>query len=425
MATDGRPPVRPPASVAATIASRTEVSGRKVFSSQRVDELFSRTVGIGTMVFGAQAVIIGLTTPASIARPGGGAVIVVMVAAIVWVAVSSILLRGLRRAALVLCWTYILALVVWPFIVDVPGGSEAEPWVWYLLTVAGACAVYAMSIRAAVIYTLVSPVLYGVVRAVTNWPEDWAVGLFDASYGIILGLVVLVVGVTFRRSATGVDLARDAALARYDEAVRLHAVEVERVEVDAIVHDSVLAALQAADRAASPAQARAATALAVKALAHFRNAGLAPADSDAVVTTGELAAALATAAVSMERTIAVSSLGTRDRVMPSVVAEAMVLAATQAMQNSIQHAGRGHVDRSVTVRSTGDTGVTIAIEDTGDGFDPRRIEPGRLGVRVSIVDRITSIGGTAVIDSAPGRGTSVLLSWAPPVDGSPGGRGVA
>jgi signal transduction histidine kinase len=418
MATDGPGTARPSASVAATIASRSEVSGRKVFSSQRVDELFTRTVGLGTVVFGAQAIVIGLTSPSSTARPGGVVVMAAMAAAIIWLLVASLRLRGMRLASLILCWLYVLILVVWPFVVDVAGPEPQEPWVWYLLTVAGACAVYAMGIKAAVAYTLVSPVLYGVVRAVTNAPNDWSVGVFDASYGIIIGLVVLVVGVTFRRAATGVDLARDAALARYDEAVRLHAVEAERVEVDAIVHDSVLAALQAADRAASPEQSRAATALAVKALAHFRNAGLAPADSDAVVTTGELAAALATAAVSMERAIAVSSLGTRERTVPSVVAEALVLAATQAMQNSIQHAGRGPVERSVVVRSTDETGVTIFIEDDGEGFDPSRIEPGRLGVRVSIVERVVSIGGSAVVDSAPGRGTTVRLSWSPPVGGS-------
>ncbi|RUR01351.1 sensor histidine kinase [Labedella endophytica] len=413
MATDP-PLVRPPASIAATIASRAEVSGRRVFSSQRVDELFTRTVGLGTIVFGAQAIVIGLLDPSSTARPGGVVVMVVMAAAILWLLVASLRLRGMRIASLILCWLYVIVLVLWPFVVDTPGAETQEPWVWYLLTVAGACAVYAMSIRAAVVYTLVSPMLYGVVRASTNAPDQWTLGVFDASYGIIIGLVVLVVGVTFRRSAVGVDLARDAALARYDEAVRLHAVEAERVEVDAIVHDSVLAALQAADRAASPAQARAATALAVKALAHFRDAGLAPIDSDAVVTTGELASALATAAVSMERTIAVSSLGTRERVVPSVVAEAMVLAATQAMQNSIQHAGRDAVERAVTVRATGPSAVEITITDDGEGFDPAQVEPGRLGVRVSIVERMASIGGAAVVDSAVGRGTTVRLSWAPP-----------
>jgi two-component sensor histidine kinase len=408
MATEPEP-ARPPASIAATLASRAEVSGRKVFSSQRVDELFTRTVGLGAFVFGAQAIIIGLLEPSSTARPGGVVVMVATGASIVWLLVAALRLRGMRSASLIVCWLYLAVLVVWPFVVDVPGPAPQEPWVWYLLTVAGACAVYAMSIRGAVTYTLVSPMVYGVVRATTNSPSEWTLGVFDASYGIIIGLVVLVVGVTFRRSATGVDLARDAALARYDEAVRLHAVVDDRVDLDA---------LQAADRAASPDQARAATALAVKALAHFRNAGLAPADLDGVVTTGELASALATAALSMERTIGVSALGPRDRVVPSVVAEAMVLAATQAMQNSIQHAGPGPVDRSVVVSGAGESTVEITIEDDGQGFDPGSVEPGRLGVRVSIIERMTSIGGRAVVDSAPGRGTAVRLSWSPRDEGA-------
>lgn len=418
MATDRRPTRLQPASVAETLATRGELSGRKVFSSQRVEELFARTIGIAMVVFGGQVLSIALADPVYLERPVGVVALVLLTASMVATIVASVLLRGMRAATLVFCLLYVLILLVWPAFIDVAEPQAAEPYIWYLLTVAGACAVFALSVRLAVAYTLVSPLVYGVVRSMTIEPSEWEVGVFDASYGLIIGLVVLVVGVTFRRAARGVDVARDTALARYDEAVRLHAVEAERVEVDAIVHDSVLAALQAADRAASPAQSRAAASLAVKALAHFRDAGLAPAENDALVTTGELAVALATAATSMERHIDVTSLGTRERMLPSVVAEAMVLAATQAMQNSIQHGGRGPVERAVLVRSTEPRGVIVSIEDDGEGFDPTTIEPGRLGVRVSIVERMVSIGGRALIDSSPGRGTTVTLSWSPSGSGA-------
>jgi signal transduction histidine kinase len=413
MATD-RPRSRfQPASVAETIASRGELSGRKVFSSGRVEELFARTIGIATVVFGGQAVWIGLASPHLIERPAGVAALVFMTATMVATVIAAWTLRGMRAVSLVFCWGYLAVLLAWPAFIDLPGGDPAEPWFWYLLTVAGACAVYALSVRLAVVYTVVSAVVYGIGRSITNDPSQWQVGVFDASYGLIIGLVAFVVGVTFRRSARGVDAARDTALARYDDAVRLHAVEAERVEVDAIVHDSVLAALQAADRAASPAQHRAAAALAVKALAHFRDAGLAPAAYDAHITSGELADALASQAAAMERHIDITALGSRDRVVPSVVAEAMILAAAQAMQNSIQHAGREPIARSVVVRATEPTGVSVTVEDDGEGFDPRDIEPGRLGVRVSIIERMVSVGGRASIDSAVGRGTTVLLSWTP------------
>ncbi|RWZ68513.1 hypothetical protein ELQ92_04700 [Labedella populi] len=413
MATD-RPRSRfQPASVAETIVTRGELSGRKVFSSGRVEELFARTIGIATVVFGGQAVWIGLAAPQLMERPVGIAALVAMTLIMVATVVASWMLRGMRVASLFFCWGYIVVLLVWPSLIDVPGGDPAEPWFWYLLTVAGACAVFAMSVRLAVLYTVVSPILYGVARAATNDPSQWQVGVFDASYGLIIGLVVLVVGVTFRRAARGVDAARDTALARYDEAVRLHAVEAERVEVDAIVHDSVLAALQAADRAESAAQYRAAATLAVKALAHFRHAGLAPAAYDAHVTSGELADALASQASSLERHIDFTFLGARDRVMPSVVAEAMILAAAQAMQNSIQHGGGETVGRSVVVRATGTAGVSVSVEDDGEGFDPREVEPGRLGVRVSIIERMVSVGGRASVDSEVGRGTTVRLEWTP------------
>jgi hypothetical protein len=39
----------------------------------------------------------------------------------------------------------------------------------------------------------------------------------------------------------------------------------------------------------------------------------------------------------------------------------------------------------------------------------------RLGVRVSILERVASAGGRAEIDSAPGTGTVVRLRWPDPL----------
>jgi signal transduction histidine kinase len=83
------------------------------------------------------------------------------------------------------------------------------------------------------------------------------------------------------------------------------------------------------------------------------------------------------------------------------------------METSIQHAGRGDVRRAVVVRTTGGSGVTVTVEDDGVGFDPEAVEPGRLGVRVSIIERMVAVGGRASVESAPGSGTTVRLSWEP------------
>ena len=58
--------------------------------------------------------------------------------------------------------------------------------------------------------------------------------------------------------------------------------------------------------------------------------------------------------------------------------------------------------------------VTVTIADEGTGFDPARIGPARSGLRNSVHARLSDAGGRAEIISAPGQGTSVVLTWEPP-----------
>ena len=53
----------------------------------------------------------------------------------------------------------------------------------------------------------------------------------------------------------------------------------------------------------------------------------------------------------------------------------------------------------------------MTVRDTGAGFDPGRLDPARLGVRQSITERVEDWGGSASVQSAPGEGTMVRLSW--------------
>ncbi|HLU63730.1 MAG TPA: ATP-binding protein, partial [Protaetiibacter sp.] len=103
--------------------------------------------------------------------------------------------------------------------------------------------------------------------------------------------------------------------------------------------------------------------------------------------------------------------GVRPGRIPVAVGEAVYSAAVQAMVNSLQHAGTAR--RWVVVRG-GSSEVTVEVGDDGCGFDPDAVPTERLGVRVSILERVASVGGSAVIDTAPGTGTVVALRW--PVD---------
>jgi signal transduction histidine kinase len=100
----------------------------------------------------------------------------------------------------------------------------------------------------------------------------------------------------------------------------------------------------------------------------------------------------------------------RDVELPIVVAETLVSATLQALANSIAHAGAATC-RMVVASRTADGGIRISIEDDGRGFDLDRIAPERLGVRISIIERMRLIGGDAEIRSAPGEGTVVVLRW--------------
>jgi signal transduction histidine kinase len=51
------------------------------------------------------------------------------------------------------------------------------------------------------------------------------------------------------------------------------------------------------------------------------------------------------------------------------------------------------------------------VIDNGRGFRVARIPKNRLGVRLSIIGRVESIGGVVHIDSRIGVGTTIVIEW--------------
>jgi signal transduction histidine kinase len=95
--------------------------------------------------------------------------------------------------------------------------------------------------------------------------------------------------------------------------------------------------------------------------------------------------------------------------MPAQVARAMAHAVREALTNVVSHAGTG--EAWVEVGPADGGGVCVTVRDAGAGFDPARVDPGRLGLRRSIAERIADHGGHASVWSAPGQGTVVSLQW--------------
>jgi len=341
-----------------------------------------------------------------------------LVASLVVTVVVSIIGRGLRIGHVTFAAVYLIALVSWPFaVVDPALAPHDSYWLYYILTIATAMATIGLGIRSATVYVVVAPLIYGVIRVT---PAGGGVTLtqavLDSVYAIILGGAITIIIAILRNAASSVDRAQATALERYGHAVRQHATEAERVQVDALVHDSVLTTLLSAARAESAEAKELAAHMAGDAIGRLREAVTDAPQGDADVPVAALATRIADAAASLSEPVTVDATAVRRGRLPLAVAEALYSAAVQAMVNSLQHAGPR--TRRWAVVSGDGAHVTVAVGDDGVGFELGSVPTERLGVRVSILERMASVGGAAGVETAPGRGTVVSLRWPAPEGGA-------
>lgn len=387
---------------------------RNPLSLLRVDAAVARLAAVIGLAFFAQSIPLQFSQLPNMAPAWNVAILTLLIASLVACGIASIVKRMVRATYVAFAVVYLIALVSWPFAVldvDVAIQQNGSYWLYFLLTIATAMASVAMELPMAVAYTVGTPILYGIIRVT---PPGGGVtvpqALLDSVYSILLGGSILIMIAVLRSAASGVDIAQQNALERYSHAVRQHATEAERVQVDSIVHDSVLTTLLSAARAFTPEAKALAATMAGNAIGHLREAVAVAPDSEATVSGDMVAQRIVSAADSMSQKFAVRTFADHWCIIPVHVAEAAYSATVQAMVNSLQHAGNG-VERWVDVRSHGDQSFTIEIGDKGAGFDPDLIPTERLGVRVSIFERVASAGGHARIDTAPGEGTVVTLHW--------------
>lgn len=335
--------------------------------------------------------------------------------------VASLALAGLMAIALPLAllgrsgpvhgglWipvaAYVGLLLEEPFIVRDPLPEGAAPWLLGLSLIAFSCTVLAElnPLRAGVICTGMNIAL-ACVYAEQLSVSHTVITLF----GLELLIVCLVTGVrALRARADHADTVERQAQLLFEDQQQQSATEAERVRTDALLHDTVLAALLAAASNHAPERA---TSMAREAL-EIVSTNDGPSLSQPTVTKFAVLWSLAAADLGLPHDtvrFAVTSLD--DIELPSEVGEALISATLQALVNSVKHAGV-LATRSVTGSATDTGGVRIIISDDGKGFDLNNIPEERLGVRVSILERIRQVGGTAHIRSSPGRGTQVTLEW--------------
>ncbi|PPF82141.1 hypothetical protein C5B96_09260 [Subtercola sp. Z020] len=432
-------------------AGPTPLRLRGAISRARVERILTRAAAIFALVFAVQT--IPAVSASSVYLHDGFALAIALVlfGLLFVVMVLAALNRGGPRPAKVVMGiftvVYTVALALWPAgLLHGPTVVADQPWLWYLITISMIFAVIAFSPRWAVLYIVDITVIYVLIRTQpAGGAAPLALALLDGFYVVLLGAFALATITSIRAAAVRVDAAQSTAMEQYARAARNHAAELERSRVDALVHDTVLSTLIAAARAETEEDRRAAVEMSVRALQTLQEAPVAF-DPEQEVPASQLADRLADAARLLSPRIGFASAGVDDTRLPGPVAEAVFTAAQQALINSLQHAGAGgseasangasangasgatglgaagaggpsdeerDVARTVVVQCNAESGLTVQVSDTGCGFDVNGVPHARLGLRVSIRERMAAVGGTVSVLSMPGGGTSIIIEWRP------------
>ena len=308
---------------------------------------------------------------------------------------------------------WLLALWIPAMTVDRLPGDQL-PWIVNIITVATSMGAIALPFLGAWVYLFAMATLSGFVRYLAYGGGDASIAFQDSVMivlisGFMLGLLQLTLRAGREQDA--------AALAAQEAAAATAAAETlerQRTRYHAFTHDDVLATLLAASQdGATPSEVTKRSAMrTLEKMDQFR----ADVPLQHWLTIGELESHLRLAAVGVGVPLhsTLTAPGGTDLRIPVEVCDALTEALTEAMRNSVRHGAwpdAKPVHREARASRTAGT-IEIVVADDGRGFNPRRVGIDRLGVRLSILQRVNSQpGGHASIDSARGAGTTVRLTW--------------
>jgi two-component sensor histidine kinase len=290
-----------------------------------------------------------------------------------------------------------------------PGGTLPETYgtPWPLGAVLMGCACAAVAWRAAITwpYLAVCVVVVGIDRLVASARPIPDLAVQDALHTLLFTAVFTSLALAIRSAGRLLDTTLNRASADTRRLATAEAQMRERGRVEALLHDSVLVALLASSRRPDHAPQVARDALdRLDDLEHRSfDETSEPVDARAWLWRVQAATTQLDAAARFTH----EEEGTPP--LPADVAEAILEASAEALRNSVIHAGPA--SRAVHVRLESSR-AEVTVIDNGRGFEPDAVDEARLGVRVSIRDRMRNVtGGRAVVVSRPGSGTRVAITW--------------
>ncbi|WP_425310755.1 ATP-binding protein [Ammonicoccus fulvus] len=301
--------------------------------------------------------------------------------------------------------TYPIAVAFWPLVANA-GSADArlDFWIHQIPGLAAVAAIFTLPLWTAIVSLFLNCLLVEIVMwrilVVTTWDVSIVRFVFSIAYsGFFFVLMLFLIA---KINSTNRVLARTAR--EQAEAGMLESRDAEIDRLDRLTHDFVLSLLSSAAEGVPTDKLR------VQAEAARRQ--LTPVQTEVENSSLflEVIDRITRRCGREGVPVTLSQRGIpEDSVMPRLTAIELEAAVAEAVRNTVRHATEpGRVEIVLDGPR-----LKVVISDDGPGFDPTRIRT-RLGVTQSILHRMNSLeGGSATVDSAPGRGTVVTIAWEP------------
>ncbi len=383
----------------------------------RLERLLYSSVGLAALIYAAVLYAgsggIAMQTPQLEAWYGAGLIAVAIIVPVALGMLTWVLSRQwVRRLAGVTAMLFLFGMMAFPWGLSTPTlTGNSVPWYQGIHALHGVIAAIAWNRRSVWLYGLSQGVVIGVVQQAVR--ENAAKAAFlDGAGSLVFIMILMAATMGVMGAADRLDHASEIAREQAARTAASRTREREETRINAMVHDDIMSVLLTASRQNPPAslgnQARVAIA-SIESL-ETRDA------SSRVYSDRETSAALLEVIQRFAPSTEVVHHEEGDIEVPADVVTALSDALAEALRNSVRHAGLdgNDVPRHVTIAADA-RGFVVTMQDHGKGFNTRAVQSRRLGIRLSIIERMSMVeGGSGNVASRMGEGTLVTLTWVKP-----------
>jgi len=175
--------------------------GLERFTGQRMERIVAVVAAIGSAALGVQAMLSAITRLEKLDGPHLAMMIMVF-GPLLWMILGCVTGHWVKQAAGAFAVAYVLALLLWPSVVERSSSEAAsQPWIFFLVNIGVIAAMLAFTPRLQFAWAVGLPLVYGYVRLEQGdfSQSFWITTAFDVSFTLILGMVIVSLGWMFRR----------------------------------------------------------------------------------------------------------------------------------------------------------------------------------------------------------------------------------